>query len=514
MYFSFTDVFINLLSIIVLTIIIVIAIRNKKKQGAIQLAWLIFFLLIWAIGTFFEMSVIKSEIKILWRNITQIGVFMTPLAMIAFVRVYTDDKSKIIKGITYSLLFIQITTILLIFTNPYHHLMRINIEVIDTGKEMSIHVIQTTLGMIVVSLNYIIVTLAEIKLVIFRKTISKHLKKQVLLVMIGMLLPLVFGVIKGMWLDDMGIVIPISALFIPGGLCLVFGIFRYELLSISPIARDKVFNTIDAGLIVFNPEGKIIDINYAVEEYFQGNVSKETIENLIINNYPRLYKAITNMSKDQMEVYYEVSNRTVLFQIKVHVLETANKLKVGTVIILRDITREKEKTTELIKKAEYDGLTKVYNRAHFVESIDKIMKIDNIRDNEVFLLVLDLDYFKNINDTYGHSSGDYILKNVVIILAKHIREFDMIGRLGGEEFGVLLRKCNKDNAMNIANRINRSIENHEFNFHNNKMKITASIGVVGNKEELDKDFDSMFIKADKALYQAKEAGRNTVKYYE
>jgi diguanylate cyclase (GGDEF)-like protein len=124
--------------------------------------------------------------------------------------------------------------------------------------------------------------------------------------------------------------------------------------------------------------------------------------------------------------------------------------------------------------------------------------------------MLDIDHFKKINDTYGHKCGDLVLKKLAATCQQVLREVDIIGRIGGEEFAILLPETDKEQAIEVAERLREAIGNAEVAIENGRpVRFTASIGVTSLTGE-DKNMDVLLNIADKALYQAKNAGRNKV----
>jgi diguanylate cyclase (GGDEF)-like protein len=125
--------------------------------------------------------------------------------------------------------------------------------------------------------------------------------------------------------------------------------------------------------------------------------------------------------------------------------------------------------------------------------------------------MLDIDFFKKINDNYGHDTGDVVIKKVSDILLEQTREQDIVGRLGGEEFGVLLVNSQLEEVINIAQRIRTTVEKEIISHNNHTINVTVSIGVSIKNENL-KDFKEFIKSADLNLYKAKESGRNRAIY--
>ncbi|GAW92229.1 diguanylate cyclase [Calderihabitans maritimus] len=160
---------------------------------------------------------------------------------------------------------------------------------------------------------------------------------------------------------------------------------------------------------------------------------------------------------------------------------------------------------ELKRRAEYDDLTGLLNRRQFFYLLEREINRVQRYGGDLSLIMLDVDKFKQFNDTYGHLAGDRVLQKVASCIKNTIRQTDIAARYGGEEFAVIVIEANQEEAVNIAERIRRTVEalNQEERF------VTVSLGVIGYKVDRD-DLESLIQGADKALYQAKALGRNRV----
>ncbi len=162
-----------------------------------------------------------------------------------------------------------------------------------------------------------------------------------------------------------------------------------------------------------------------------------------------------------------------------------------------------------------DGLTRIYNHRFFQELFEKEYK-RSLRYNTVFsFIMLDIDFFKRINDTYGHLFGDEILKETASLIKGCLRSMDILARYGGEEFAILLPETDLENAVHTAERIRMAVENHEFVSPEGKtVRVTVSQGVTSFPSPDVRDRSDIVAKADAALYEAKESGRNQVRFRE
>lgn len=179
----------------------------------------------------------------------------------------------------------------------------------------------------------------------------------------------------------------------------------------------------------------------------------------------------------------------------------------------RDVTQRKIMERELQRLATTDPLTEIANRRSFLEQAEQIFKTSQRYQTSFTMLMLDLDLFKAINDKYGHLGGDKVLARFAHTVGLELRDSDVFGRLGGEEFCVLLQQAHRDEALNVAERIRQCIQDLSFKDPaGNTFTLTVSIGVTNNFES-DERLANLLERADKALYQAKQTGRNKVVWF-
>jgi diguanylate cyclase (GGDEF)-like protein len=162
-----------------------------------------------------------------------------------------------------------------------------------------------------------------------------------------------------------------------------------------------------------------------------------------------------------------------------------------------------------------DGLTRIYNHRFFQELLEKEFKRSNRYKSFFSLIMLDIDFFKRINDTYGHLFGDEILKEMAALFKGCLRNIDILARYGGEEFAILLPETELESATQTAERIRQAVEAHDFAASSgNPVKVTVSQGVTSYPSPGIESRSDILAKADAALYEAKEAGRNCVRVKE
>lgn len=175
-----------------------------------------------------------------------------------------------------------------------------------------------------------------------------------------------------------------------------------------------------------------------------------------------------------------------------------------------DFAESKRLEAELVAMATTDFLTGLLNRRHFlIEMEDELNRLRRFDIPAAAVLMLDLDHFKKVNDTYGHAAGDAVLKHFASMVSASLRKIDTAGRIGGEEFAILLLGANSEDAQHFAERLRIAVANTPVNFQGQLISITVSIGIA-HLDAADTSPDTSLTRADAALYDAKHSGRNRV----
>lgn len=230
---------------------------------------------------------------------------------------------------------------------------------------------------------------------------------------------------------------------------------------------------------------------------------QKKLDSHVDNNLKSLRDAVESNS---IEVLRKKSKEFINSYMEVQTKKEQNKEK-RIASIKKNLTHFKKKLSEAEVSLNTDFLTQAYNRRYFEEQVKSFLKMNDLTDSQACLFVMDIDFFKKINDQFGHDIGDFVLKECVKVLKKSfIRENDILARMGGEEFAVFLPDYKIELAIKKAEEVLETVRKQVFVQGQNQIRFTLSIGIADLKK--DDHFDSWYKRADLALYEAKNSGRN------
>jgi len=201
------------------------------------------------------------------------------------------------------------------------------------------------------------------------------------------------------------------------------------------------------------------------------------------------------------------------FAASVFIVNTgAGSLRPSYAAIVRDISENKKTEDELLRLAATDPLTGAFNRREFTSLADQESQRANRYNRPLAIMMLDLDHFKKLNDTYGHAAGDKALQRFTTLCCNALRTVDVFGRWGGEEFVTLLPETDAEGAVVIAERLRKIVSQNLLIYNNQKISFTTSIGIAQYRSG-ELTVEGPLSRADSAVYDAKKAGRNRISVY-
>jgi diguanylate cyclase (GGDEF)-like protein len=293
---------------------------------------------------------------------------------------------------------------------------------------------------------------------------------------------------------------------------------------------EQIFNVINVGIVVLDRNLRVTYWNRWMELH-SGINTKQIVNTPLFAHYPELenpkflrnFKAVLNFgnfsffSQELHGYLFPMKPSTTLGQRYAKMLQNCtmgpvrdeNKNITYIFVAVQDVTELVAYETRLLEMNMRDGLTGIFNRRFFESKISEEFSRHK-RYARPFLLVLcDIDYFKSVNDTFGHQCGDEVLKVVATTIQTIIRETDILARYGGEEFCCLLPETELDEARKIAERLRQGIAEQVVCCEGRSVAVTASFGIAAISEAVETP-EILIAMADEALYEAKRSGRNRV----
>ncbi|MDR0862439.1 MAG: diguanylate cyclase [Oscillospiraceae bacterium] len=296
------------------------------------------------------------------------------------------------------------------------------------------------------------------------------------------------------------------------GVLLFIGVIRFDMFDIVPQATMQAIDAIAEAYVLLDERLRLLYANPAARALFPDTEHLEKGAHITkIRDWPRELLGIQRSWDKRVVDFARQDANGVFSHYRVSLSSVTSRRSNAWVVLIQDVTASVNLMRRLEEAAYTDTLTEIYNRRHFTElalpTIDKAMR-DKI---SYYVMILDLDFFKRVNDEHGHLAGDAVLKMTAAKIKNTIRSYDLLARYGGEEFILLLTSSDDNGIRTLAERIRRNIEEAECDaVPGITIRVTCSIGVA--RCDVKVPLEEITEKADKALYWAKEHGRNQVHF--
>lgn len=284
---------------------------------------------------------------------------------------------------------------------------------------------------------------------------------------------------------------------------------------------DILLKNIDSAVFVIDKDKKIIEVNNAFLELFQLNKTEVLSKSYydIINCQKETKSGDCTLCYVCTSETYSDEDDTIFTQnikdnkgnsVCRHFMVKNQKINLGTeivtLVILNNVTNLIEKTKKLEELCTIDELTGVFNRRFILEKLQTEIEISKRYRSPLSIIILDIDNFKDINDSLGHLTGDKVLIKTTETIRKSLRESDNFGRIGGEEFIIVLPNTDLEKAYMCGERIRINISSQNFEEHSDNITVSGGVACYTDNESME-DF---FKRADMLLYKAKRTGKNLV----
>lgn len=448
-----------------------------------------------------------SEIKF-WIKVQYLGLpFISPMGLILIMH-YVGLEKYIHRKSIGLILLIPFSTLLLSLSNDLHHLMYRSVYLRPNEDHPLADMIAGPWYIIHGSYTFAALLLGICLLLWYWIRTKWVYWKQIVTLLMGNLLPMLASFLYLIGVSPMGMdPVPIVMCFTSA--LYFWAILSSNLFVLAPIARERVFESMRDGVLVVDTENRIVDYNAAARSMIAA-LDASSIGKSITDFLDDTYQSqIAPTSDHLIEIELDWMNQEgKQFRICSTPLVKGKGVLAGRTIVLNDITEQKQLEEKLTQLAFTDGLTKIYNRIYFMDKSSKLLEDSRDRKRPFTLFLFDIDFFKKINDTYGHSVGDQAICHLVSICKGLLEPNHVLARFGGEEFIVSLPDLSMEAAGRLAEQIRSAIESSPLQCEAGQIGITASFGVA---QAMDSStLDTIIHQADQALYAAKNGGRNAV----
>ena len=500
--------FINFLSLyLFITILVIIyissyALNKRIFNYAIYFSVLCLCVCFYLLGYLLELNSGNLQQMIFWNQVQYIGLPFYSALWLAVTLLYTKTIRKFTLKTFTLLFFIPILTFLFRLTNPLHNLYYISMQPVTVNGQTFLllgkgvwYYVHAAFQITTLLINNYILIKANRKYKNKKKNPYKNLIAASFLPYIGVIL--ILTNFLGTGIDYSALITPISVFLV------VFAMFVHDFLGIKATVRESIYLRSSTGNIILDANQNIVDFNDSAFRFFsmQGvELSLTQIDDILQNKSCLLdvLKSENSMDFEASGNYYEIMSETI---------QDKYGKKIGVLKTILDITDKKKAEQRLNELATIDGLSGLFNRRRFMELACETFSASQKNHAAFCLIMMDIDNFKNVNDKYGHSAGDAAINAVGKLIKKQFKETDISGRLGGEEFSVILKNINISKGYEITERFRKSVQNNVIEEEENKISFTVSLGVVQYDDSF-KNFDEMLRLSDKAMYESKAKGKN------
>ena len=481
-------------------VVLLLSIYVRKAPKSLCFSYMSLAIFVFTMGYYFEITATSEASAIVATKLQYLGVcYVTP-----FLLLFTlEHCGKVVRRwFVAALMVIPTITLVLVQLWPMSTIYYKKVVFVADAVVPHLHVTSTVPYYVFFAYTHILAITAVVVVLRFYKRSTPSVRKQSRTLIVGIVISLagnVANVFKiSSWVLDLT---PITL----GLTCILLGysIFRQGLYRIVPIARAQIVEHMSDGFILVDMQGRFVDANSAAMSLLPklkntsvGTQIDEIGELSWLNDASAQNEFSIVDSLSGAAKHYRVSQTVIRFQWQ----------EICNCFMIFDITDTKQLLEEVSDLAERDSLTGLINRGAFYDK--GLMLLQN--EDRIGLLMMDLDYFKDVNDQYGHLQGDEVLKVMAETVGKCLRNKDILARYGGEEFCVLLPSLDADAALALAERIRKRVEACLFQSEKGVFNVTVSIGIAMYDAAKHDSFEALVADADAAMYAAKNAGRNTV----
>ncbi len=485
-----------LISTVASVVLLVYAVANHNSERSFFLIFSSFCTFLYTAGYLLEMTSPTLETAFMGVRVQKMATPFIVLLNYLFVRDIYGEKRLCFRD--YCLLFAL--PVFNLFTAQAFPLVRLHythIEYFWNGAIANCQGFLGPVGQLAVAYHFFLAFLSIRRILKNLRGKSGLQKRQGLCLLASILVPYIVNVYHTLSYNYLRLDWNPFAVAV-GQAMLLYSVRRQNLLNVVPLARAQVIESMVDAFIVCGQDFSFLDANRAAKQLFP------ELSTLVPGERMEQVARFKHAGEMSLQIDGEIRFYTVT---QTHILP--NSRDSAICIVFHDITDKEIQLKKLYGKATFDPLMHIYNRATFFDRANFMLNNHQAQARSCALLMIDLDNFKLVNDTYGHSCGDKVLKTVAIMTKSHFRH-NIVGRYGGEEIVVLLENISASQLYASAEKLRANIEDTVIPYQEQAIKVTASIGMAHSPAGRVPSLEDMLAQADMALYKAKNSGRNRV----
>ena len=473
--------------------------------------------------------------KVFWLNVMVVPVAIAPILFMTFILKFSGSPVWVTRRALTLLYAFSIVFILLQWTNSYHHLVLSSVQLVEQDGFSALKIQRGPVYFVNLAIAYGTVTMGILTLVREALRASHLYRNQYRLLLLGCIVPLAFSIYSQLDYNALGNLDTSPISFGITGVIFAFTTLRTHFMDLIPVARSHLIENMGDGVLVLDAQNRIADLNPAMEvllaeqpQQLLGKCAFETFGGWV-EKTSAIFGDFELKTEGRLP-----SMPSQILDLRMTPLYDKNDLINGRLLVFRDITERKEVEkrlrdanfrlksqlieigilqSQLREQAVRDSLTGLFNRRYLEETLDRELARAARESYPVSIIMIDIDHFKQINDTYGHEAGDIMLKALGGMLMTHSRRGDFACRYGGEEFLIVMPNMARSIVQERAAALRQSLKALMVRYGNHTLTATYSMGIASYPANGDTR-ESFLRAADMAMYAAKNAGRDDIRSFD
>lgn len=471
---------------------------------------------VYTFGFALELSGNSLNEIMFWIKVEYLGMPLIAPASVVMVTYFIGLERLLTRAKLVFLFGIPVITTIMVWTNEYHHLFYRSVYFRQDSPTPMVDIVIGPWYVVHGSMTFGCLLAATILMFTQWKRMKDAYMRQFITIVIGQVLPTAGSLLYLLGLTPYGMD-PVPVIMSITSMLYIWAILSRGMLTAAPVARENLFASMRDGVLVLDHFDRLVDFNGAAAKMVDGLAPSSIgrpLAQLLLQAGPQatayVLKPPTASELEEIELEWLRQGETAYYQIRSSPVRKRGGQLVGRMIMLIDVTERMLLQQKLEQLATVDSLTGIYNRTHFLDLAGRLLQQASACGETLCVILLDIDHFKRINDSYGHDCGDKALQFVVEIARRHLRDGDLFGRYGGEEFVLCLPSTSLHEAAGLSEAIREDISVSRLVTGSGTLDVTASFGVAESAASGSAAVETLLLDADRALYASKRSGRNSV----